>query len=224
MDTGFESQRVTVTRGTSPHEDLTGEPGCVHCQRAGQDSTDSRGDPRRRRPARAARWHRSTMDRGAGVVECECQDDVVRVNPTSAGYLKTMGIPLIAVVISTVSDSSQAPRVAIVNRAFARQLGLQGAIVGQRFRRPTGPSSSGHLLGDCGTGSGLEVLHAAREVSTDCARANHADRRSASVHGRHDPVGGIVREIGAAVARRREPQSVARHLDARSTTRFATPC
>ena len=67
---------------------------------------------------------------------------VVRVNPTSAGYLKTMGIPLIAGRDFTDRDSSQAPRVAIVNRAFARQLGLQGAIVGQRFRRPAGPSAS----------------------------------------------------------------------------------
>jgi predicted permease len=67
---------------------------------------------------------------------------VVRINATSAGYLKTMGIPLIAGRDFEAGDSRQSPRVAIVNRAFARQLGLDGAIVGRRFRQPAGPSAS----------------------------------------------------------------------------------
>jgi predicted permease len=64
----------------------------------------------------------------------------VRINAASAGYLKTMGIPLIAGRDFMAADSRQAPRVAIVNRTFARQLGLKGTIVGQRFRRQSGPT------------------------------------------------------------------------------------
>ena len=47
-----------------------------------------------------------------------------------------MGVELIAGRDFDSHDSSQAPRVAIVNRAFARRLGFPENPVGQRFRRP----------------------------------------------------------------------------------------
>ena len=60
----------------------------------------------------------------------------VRLNAMSPGYLRTMGVELIAGRDFEQRDSSQAPRVAIVNRAFARRLGLPENPVGQRIRRP----------------------------------------------------------------------------------------
>ena len=64
------------------------------------------------------------------------------INGVSAGYFKTMGMTLIAGRDFTSTDSRLAPRVAVVNRAFARRFGLDGHIVGQRFRGQTGPSTS----------------------------------------------------------------------------------
>src|SRR5688572_4984070 len=60
----------------------------------------------------------------------------VRLNAMSPGYLRTMGVELIAGRDFDSHDSSQAPRVAIVNRALARRLGFPENPVGQRFRRP----------------------------------------------------------------------------------------
>ncbi len=59
---------------------------------------------------------------------------VVRLNAMSDGYLRTMGIGLIAGRDFDVRDSETSPRVAIVNRSFARRLGLDRHPVGERVR------------------------------------------------------------------------------------------
>jgi predicted permease len=68
---------------------------------------------------------------------------MIRLNAMSPGYFKTMGMALIAGRDFAATDSRLAPRVTIVNRAFARSMGLDGNILGQRFRGETGPSTSG---------------------------------------------------------------------------------
>jgi predicted permease len=61
-------------------------------------------------------------------------------NWVSSGYLKTMGMPLLAGRDFQAGDTASAPRVAIVNQSFARQLGLGPNPVGKRFRRESTPS------------------------------------------------------------------------------------
>jgi putative ABC transport system permease protein len=60
----------------------------------------------------------------------------VRLNAMSSGYLRTMGVELLAGRDFDSRDSRAAPKVAIVNRTFARRLGLRDNPVGQTFRRP----------------------------------------------------------------------------------------
>ena len=67
---------------------------------------------------------------------------MVRLNAMSPGYLTTLDMPLIAGRDFESGDSGSAPKVAIVNRAFVRQFGLSGNVVGQRFRDQLSPSSS----------------------------------------------------------------------------------
>jgi putative ABC transport system permease protein len=55
------------------------------------------------------------------------------------GYLRTMGMPLLAGREFDDRDSISSPRVAIVNQTFARQLGLGDNPVGRRFRREATP-------------------------------------------------------------------------------------
>ena len=57
------------------------------------------------------------------------------------GYLKTMGMPLLAGRDFTDRDNVAAPRVAIVNQTFARRLGLGPNPVGAKFRREATPFS-----------------------------------------------------------------------------------
>ena len=77
---------------------------------------------------------------------------VIRLNAMSPGYFKTMGMALIAGRDFAATDSRLAPRVTIVNRAFARSMGLDGNILGQRFRGQDGPGSDVYeivgLVGD----------------------------------------------------------------------------
>lgn len=67
----------------------------------------------------------------------------VRLNAISERYLQTLGITLIAGRDFTPYDSMSSPRVAIVNRSFARRLGISGNPVGVRLRvegaSPSGP-------------------------------------------------------------------------------------
>lgn len=66
----------------------------------------------------------------------------VRFNAMSPGFLKTMGIILNAGRDFTARDSRNAPKVAIVNRTFVRQLGLSENPVGQTFRAQTSPTTT----------------------------------------------------------------------------------
>ena len=56
---------------------------------------------------------------------------MIRLNAMTPGYLATLGMPLIAGRDFDMRDSSAAPKVAIVNRSFVRELGLSGNVVGQ---------------------------------------------------------------------------------------------
>ncbi len=58
----------------------------------------------------------------------------------SGGYLKTMGMTLLAGRDFDDRDTSLSPRMAIVNQSFARKLGLGPNPVGTRFRREATPS------------------------------------------------------------------------------------
>jgi predicted permease len=64
----------------------------------------------------------------------------VYFNWISTGYLKTMGMPLLAGRDFQAGDTASGPRVAIVNQSFARKLGLGDNPVGKRFRRESTPS------------------------------------------------------------------------------------
>jgi predicted permease len=58
----------------------------------------------------------------------------VRLNAIGEGYLQTMGIPLVAGRDFTRHDSANSPRVALVNAAFVRRLGIAGNAIGASFR------------------------------------------------------------------------------------------
>jgi putative ABC transport system permease protein len=59
----------------------------------------------------------------------------------SPQYFKTLGIPMLAGRDFNESDTTQSPRAAIVNQAFARLLGLGENPIGMRFRREATPGS-----------------------------------------------------------------------------------
>jgi putative ABC transport system permease protein len=61
-------------------------------------------------------------------------------NWIGSGYLRTMGMTLLAGRDFDNRDSISAPRVAIVNQSFARRLGLGADPIGKRFRREATPS------------------------------------------------------------------------------------
>ncbi len=54
-------------------------------------------------------------------------------NAVAPGYFKTLGIPLLAGRTFRESDAADAPKVAIVNEAFARMVGLGRDVVGKRM-------------------------------------------------------------------------------------------
>ncbi|HEU4628419.1 MAG TPA: ABC transporter permease [Gemmatimonadaceae bacterium] len=60
-------------------------------------------------------------------------DANTRVNEVGPGYLRALGIPLLAGREFTARDRLGAPKVAIVNEAFARKFGLGRAAVGKRM-------------------------------------------------------------------------------------------
>ena len=59
----------------------------------------------------------------------------------SPGYFETLRIPMVAGRDFNEHDTAQSPRVAIVNEAFAKKLGLGANPIGMRFRREATPSS-----------------------------------------------------------------------------------
>ena len=56
-------------------------------------------------------------------------------NLIGAGYFRTLGIPILAGRTFTAADAHAAPRVAVVNEAFARKFGLGQDVVGRRVGR-----------------------------------------------------------------------------------------
>jgi predicted permease len=66
----------------------------------------------------------------------------VRLNAISDGYLETMGIRLVSGRDINARDSASSPKVALVNPAFARRVGIVGNPVGATFRAE-GSSPSG---------------------------------------------------------------------------------
>ena len=68
----------------------------------------------------------------------------------SPQYFKTLSIPMLAGRDFNENDTIQSPRAAIVNEAFARQLGLGENPIGMRFRReatPTSPEQVNEIVG-----------------------------------------------------------------------------
>jgi putative ABC transport system permease protein len=66
------------------------------------------------------------------------------------GYLRTMGITLLAGRDFDDHDTTSSPKVAIVNQSFARKFGLGHNPIGQRFRReatPSDPETSFEIVG-----------------------------------------------------------------------------
>ena len=62
-------------------------------------------------------------------------DRYTRFNPVATGYFDTLGVPVLAGRTFTDSDVSGAPRVAVVNEAFARKFELGRDAVGARRGR-----------------------------------------------------------------------------------------
>ena len=60
-------------------------------------------------------------------------DSNARFNQVSAGYFRTLGIPLMAGREFTTADTATAPRVAIVNEAFTRKFGLGRNAIGKHI-------------------------------------------------------------------------------------------
>jgi predicted permease len=63
----------------------------------------------------------------------------------SPGYFRTVGTPLLAGRAFTSEDGPNSPKVAIVNRTFAKQLFGTENVVGKRF--PTGPGKETEIIG-----------------------------------------------------------------------------
>ena len=63
----------------------------------------------------------------------------------SSDYFRTLRIPIVSGRDFNDRDTAQSPRVAIVNEAFARKLGLNGNAVGARFWREATPSAPEQL-------------------------------------------------------------------------------
>ena len=76
-----------------------------------------------------------------------------RVNMIGPDYFRTLGIPLVAGRDFTDADVLEAPKVAIVNEAFARKFGLGREVVGKRMGR-----------GDLGTELNIEIVGLVRDA------------------------------------------------------------
>jgi predicted permease len=62
----------------------------------------------------------------------------VSVTRTSADYYRTLGIPMLAGREFTRTDDAEAPKVAIVNEAFARKFNLGSQVIGKRLAMGAG--------------------------------------------------------------------------------------
>jgi putative ABC transport system permease protein len=70
-----------------------------------------------------------------------------RMNEISAGYFRTLGIPLVAGREFTIADTTGAPRVAIVNEAFAQKFKLGREAVGKRMAIGGGTNLDVEIVG-----------------------------------------------------------------------------
>jgi predicted permease len=68
-------------------------------------------------------------------------DSNSRMNEAGPGYFRTLGIPLLAGREFTRADAAGAPKVAIVNEAFARKFKLGRDAVGKRMRASGSPGT-----------------------------------------------------------------------------------
>ena len=68
-------------------------------------------------------------------------------NLVGPGYFSTLGIPLLAGREFTVADAFEAPRVAVVNQAFARKFGLKNDAVGKFMNNTGGDSLNIQIVG-----------------------------------------------------------------------------
>jgi predicted permease len=111
-----------------------------------------------------------------------------RVNIVGPGYFRTLGIPLLAGREFVLADRAGAPKVAIVNEAFARKFGL-GRAVGQRMAFGAGSSNA----------LDVEIVGLARD--TRYSSVKDAEPPIYYIPYRQDPeIGGIffyVRTMGA---------------------------
>ena len=142
VDTGFDSQRVTVTRvdfsgmGLSPASRTATIASVL--QRIRQlpevaSAAETRHVPLGGTGTTMEAWNESANGSAK---------TLVRVNATSPGYLKTMGITLIGGRDFDERDLKASPKVVIVNPAFTKKLGLGDNPVGQTFRSSASPGSS----------------------------------------------------------------------------------
>jgi predicted permease len=77
-----------------------------------------------------------------------------RYNEVGPGYFRTLGIPLIAGREFTRADAQGAPKVAVVNEAFARKFNLGRDAVGKRMKR----------MGTPGTDLDVEIVGLAQDA------------------------------------------------------------
>jgi predicted permease len=68
-------------------------------------------------------------------------DSNSRMNEAGPGYFRTLGIPLIAGREFTRADAAGAPKVAVVNEAFARKFKLGRDVVGKRMKPSGAPGN-----------------------------------------------------------------------------------
>lgn len=74
-------------------------------------------------------------------------DANARLNRVSAGYFRALGVPLLAGREFTAADRAGAPKVAVVNEAFARKFNLGRAAVGKRMSEETGGPLDVEIVG-----------------------------------------------------------------------------
>ncbi len=74
-------------------------------------------------------------------------DVTASFNRVSAGYFRTLGVPLVAGREFTGADRAGAPKVAVVNEAFVRKFGLGPGAVGRRLAVGAGPALDVEIVG-----------------------------------------------------------------------------
>lgn len=74
-------------------------------------------------------------------------DTSARYNEVGPGYFRTMGVPLLTGREFTTADVLGAPRVAIVNEAFAQKFNLGRDVVGKRMGRGDGQELDTEIIG-----------------------------------------------------------------------------